>query len=299
MNFRTTSISLLISDGETTGTAFVPPGDDVAASVGCSSETSACLRALPASALTAVEPGILFPFVDGTLLTQTPAEAFASGQFNRVPVIHGMNHDEWSAAVEGEYDFGIGPLTDAEYPDAVAALFGDSVDNPFIQFLVDTEYPLSNYPPPPGVVSAPLALTALGTDVVYACPARNADLLLSQYVPTYAYEFNDENAPPAQSAVPGLTFPLGATHGAEIQYLFSLEGLSGPFTPAQQQLSNTMIGYWTQFAKTGNPNSPGAPTWSQYTAGGSFESLLPPAPVLESDASFDTDHKCSSLWDTF
>ena len=178
----------------------------------------------------------------------------------------------------------------------MAALFGDSVDNPFVQFLVDTEYPLSNYPPPPGVVSAPLALGALGTDWAFACPARNADLLLSQYVPTYAYEFNDENAPPAQSAVPGLTFPLGADHGAEIQYLFSLKGV-GPFTPGQQQLSDAMINYWTQFAKTGDPNSPDAPVWSQYTAGGSFESLLPPAPVPEPDASFDTDHKCSSFWD--
>jgi len=290
-----------LATGETTGTVFVPPGDDVAAGFGCSSpgetasETSKCLRALPASALVAVEPGTLFPLVDGTLLTQTPAQAFANGQFNRVPVINGTNHDEWRAFVEGEYDFGIGPLTDAEYPAAVAALFGDSVDNPFVQFLVDTEYPLSNYPPPPGVVSAPLALGALGTDWAFACPARNADLLLSQYVTTYAYEFNDENAPPAQSAVPGLTFPLGAVHGAEIQYLFSVK--FGPFTPAQQQLSDAMINYWTQFAKTGNPNSPGAPTWPQYTAGGSFESLLPPAPLPESDASFDTDHNCSSFWD--
>jgi len=290
-----------LETGETTGTVFVPPGDSVAAGFGCSSpgetsiETSKCLRGLSASALVAVEPFGLFPFVDGTLLTQTPAQAFADGQFNRVPVIHGTNHDEWRAFVEGEYDFGVGPLTDAEYPAAVAALFGDSVSDPFVQFLVDTEYPLSNYPPPPGVVSAPLALGALGTDWAFACPARNADLLLSQYVPTYAYEFNDENAPPAQSAVPGLTFPLGADHGAEIQYLFSLK--FGPFTPAQQQLSDAMINYWTQFAKTGNPNSPGAPTWSQYTAGGSFESLLPPAPVPEPDASFDTDHKCSSFWD--
>ena len=178
----------------------------------------------------------------------------------------------------------------------MAALFGDSVDNPFVQFLVDTEYPLSNYPPPPGVVSAPLALGALGTDWAFACPARNADLLLSQYVPTYAYEFNDENAPQGPLP-PGLTFPLGADHGTEIFYLFNLEAVLGPFTPAQQQLSDAMINYWTQFAKTGNPNSPGAPIWSQYTAGGSFESLLPPAPVPEPDASFDTDHKCSSFWD--
>jgi para-nitrobenzyl esterase len=80
-----------LATGETIGTAFVPPGDSVVASVGCSSssETSKCLRSVPASTLVAVQPGLLFPFVDGTLLTQTPDEAFASGQFNRVPVIHG------------------------------------------------------------------------------------------------------------------------------------------------------------------------------------------------------------------
>jgi|SRR5579859_7673654 len=58
------------------------------------------------------------------------------------------------------------------------------------------------------------------------------------------------------------------------------------FTADEQAPSNAMIGYWTRFAKTGNPNSAGAPTWSQYGAGGSFESLVAPAPVPESDASF-------------
>ncbi len=87
-----------LATGESTGTAFVPAGDSVAAGFGCSGspgETSKCLRDLSAPALVAIQAGILYPFVDGTLLTQTPGEAFASGQFNRVPVIHGTNHDEW------------------------------------------------------------------------------------------------------------------------------------------------------------------------------------------------------------
>ena len=291
-----------LATGATTGTGFVPPGDSVVASVGCSSQTlpsqtAQCLRGVPASALVAVEPGIAFPFVDGTLLTQTPGEAFASGQFNRVPVISGTNHDEWRLFLASQYDLGVGPLTDAEYPAAVAAFFGLPETNSFVQFIINTEYPLSNYPPPPGDVSAPLALGALGTDVIFACPARNADGFLSQYVTTYAYEFNDENAPPTQAqAGPVLSFPLGAYHTAELQYLF-YNYTGYPLTPAQIELSDTMIGYWTQFAKTGNPNSPGAPAWSSYSVGGSFESLLPPTPMPESDASFDADHKCSSFWD--
>jgi para-nitrobenzyl esterase len=118
-------------------------------------------------------------------------------------------------------------------------------------------------------------------------------------VPTYAYEFHDETAPPF---FPPLSFPLGDSHFIEVQYLFDLKAffrIAPTFTPDQQALSNTMIGYWTQFAKTGNPNSEGAPTWSKYSAGGSFESLVAPTPVAESDTSFDTDHKCSGFWDPF
>jgi para-nitrobenzyl esterase len=60
-----------------------------------------------------------------------------------------------------------------------------------------------------------------------------------------------------------------------------------------------MIGYWTQFAKTGNPNLVGTPSWPEYGATARFQSLVAPTPAPESDSSFDTDHKCSSFWDTF
>ena len=71
-----------------------------------------------------------------------------------------------------QYDFGSGPLTDGGYPDAVAALIGAPVSDPFVQLLVNVLYPLTNYPPPTGVMSAPLALGALGTDLLFSCPAR-------------------------------------------------------------------------------------------------------------------------------
>ena len=87
----------------------------------------------------------------------------------------------------------------------------------------------------------------------FVCPARNADLSLSQYVRTYVYEFNDKTA---QSFLPPLSFPPGDMHFIEVQYLFDLEaiGISPTFTADQKKLSDAMILYWTQFAKTGNPN---------------------------------------------
>ena len=97
------------------------------------------------------------------------------------------------------------------------------------------------------------------------------------------------------------TFPLGAYHFSEVQYLFDLDerffGFN-PFTPEQQDLSNSMISYWTNFAASGDPNSASLPVWSPYSsATDQFQSLVPPTPVAES--TFDSDHKCSALWNTF
>jgi para-nitrobenzyl esterase len=282
--------------GETIGTAVVPSGSAIATSVGCTTHHNAkCLRAVPAATLIGLEPMAVHPFVDGTVLTQTPGAAFASGEFNRVPLISGSAHDEYRYFVAEQYDLKSGPLMDADYPTAVGLLVRQAADSPMVQSLVNTEYPLTNYLPPMGYsVSAPLALGALGTDFMFACSVRNANLSLASYVPVYAYEFNDENAP---SVFPPLSFPPGDCHTIELQYLFVTDPT--PLMGDEITLSDTMIGYWTQFAKTLNPNSSGAPMWPQYGVGGSIESLLSPTPDTETDAGFESDHQCSSYWNTF
>src|SRR5208337_2488530 len=272
--------------GATTGTAQVPAGDAVAAIFSCT--TSSCLRTVPAASLVAVQAGTLYPFVDGTLLTQTIGAAFAGGEFNQVPVISGTNHDEWRIFVAEQYGLGILLATLGEYDAAEFALWG-----PFLAATVDGLYPDS----PANDVNGPEALGASGTDGIFACPARNADQLLSQFVTTFTYEFNDENAPPAQSSIPGLTFPLGAYHSAELQYLFVLDGVPAPFTLAQEKLSEAMVTYWTQFAKNLDPNSFSQPLWSPYsTSTDEFQSLIPPTPVVET--TFAADHLCG-FWDSF
>jgi para-nitrobenzyl esterase len=288
-----------LSEGETAGAAgSTPSGDSVATALGCpgtTAATAACLRGVSANAVVALNPATAYPFVDGTILTQTPTEAFASGEFNQVPVISGGNHDEWRFFVAGQYDFTGHPLvTTADYDKAVLALWGTPLN-----FFVESLYPLSNYGGSPGI-----ALGASGTDGIFACPERNSVKSLSQFVTTYAYEFNDENAPPAQSLFGGfLTFPLGAYHTAELQYLFNGDffGLpEAPLAPDQEKLSAAMIGYWTRFAATGNPNSADEPAWPTYTATtDEFQSLVPPTPVTETSGSFDKDHFCTLLWNAF
>ena len=281
-----------LAQGETTGSASVPSGAAIADSVGCTNQTASCLRAVAAATMVAKEPFPLYPFVDGALLTQTISAAFVSGEFNHVPVISGTNHDEYRLFVALDYDLVGNPiLTSAEYDTAVNALWGSTLAPAVIAF-----YPFASYP------FGGEALGASGTDGLFSCPALKVDQSLSKLVPTYAYEFNDENAPPSQSAFGGLlTFPLGAYHSAELQYLFpgiDVFGLPVTLSPEQKQLSQAMVSYWTHFAKTGDPNSPAEPFWSPYsTSTAEFQSLIPPTPVVESN--FDTSHRCSAFWDTF
>jgi para-nitrobenzyl esterase len=278
---------------ETTGSATVPSGASIADGLGCTSQTAECLREVPAATIVEGEPFPLFPFVDGAVLVQTIDAAFAIGDFNRVPIISGVNHDEHRLFVALNYDLaGNAILTSADYQGAVTDLWGLSLQAP-----VSALYPFSSYP------SGGEALSASGTDGIFSCPLWKANQSLSKFVATYWYEFNDYNAPPSQSLFGGLlTFPLGAYHTAELQYLFKNADFFGlpqaPLSRNQMKLSNAMIDYWTQFAKTGNPNSSGEPVWLPNSGpSDEFQSLIPPIPVVEH--SFDVAHHCSTFWDTF
>ena len=134
-----------------------------------------------------------------------------------------------------------------------------------------------------------------------ACPARFADELASPFVPTFAYEFNDEKAP--QNFLPPVSFPYGASHASEIQYIFPFANPSGvglnlaqtPLNTDQQKLSDRMVGYWTEFAKSGQPNGNGSPHWPEFERGRQvMQSLVPPTPTTETN--FATAHQCA-FWD--
>jgi para-nitrobenzyl esterase len=152
--------------------------------------------------------------------------------------------------------------------------------------VVAKEYPLSSYSSPA------VALGAVGTDAIFACPALVAEKDLSKYTPTYAYEFNDENAP--NRSLPSFGFPYGAAHTFELQYLFDLDNTAYPGTLSgpQQQLAQAMKQDWTNFAKVGVPAS----GWPRFTASDQRAlSLVPPRPQLETD--YAAEHHCS-FWST-
>ena len=59
-----------------------------------------------------------------------------------------------------------------------------------------------------------------------------------------------------------------------------------------------MMGYWTRFAATGNPNGGGAPNWPAFGGGQpQLQELVPKATAPEAEAVFATAHQCA-FWAT-
>jgi para-nitrobenzyl esterase len=271
-----------LATGEAQGSAY-------ATAVGCPGQDLACLRAVPVAGLLAKQSTsatAYMPRVDGVVLPMSIGPALASGQFTRVPVIEGSTHDEFRLFVASLFELRGIPVTAATYPALIAAVLGVP---PAVVPLVMAQYPLANYPSPA------IALAAIGTDAAFACNTFAAARSLAQYVPTYAYEFNDPNTPMA--TLPPVSFPYGAYHTGELQYLFDVRpNFPAPsFTPAQEQLSGAMQSYWTQFSRNGDPNSGATPIWPAYQpfAANDFQRLAPASPAPFSSFVFLADHKCA------
>ena len=54
---------------------------------------------------------------------------------------------------------------------------------------------------------------------------------------------------------------LGAEHGGELEYLFGNKPVEHAWDAKDRAVSKLMGDYWVRFAKTGDPNGGGAPTW--------------------------------------
>jgi para-nitrobenzyl esterase len=273
-----------LADGESQGTTL-------ADTLGCSDQSAECLRGVTVDDILANQPLGLqtaSPVVDGVVLPTDLRTAFTSGNFNRVPLIEGTNHDEMRLFVALLFDLQGGPLTAAGYANGISALLGVPAG---IANVLAGQYPVANYPSPD------LALSALATDAAFACNAFTVNRTVGGRVPVYAYEFADENAP--ATLLPPVSFPYGAAHAFELNYLFTLpQAFPQAFTPEQQTLSDTMVGYWTRFARTGKPAARRAPRWPRYdlNLNPSFLSLRTPAPLVLGQSSFRGDHKCA-FWD--
>lgn len=227
-------------------------GERFARAIGCADapDVLACLRSKTVQEILNTLPGeasILstaekWDFtVDGYALPDSPGRALESGNFNTVPLIAGTTGNE-ASIFTGKFNI----TTPAQYEAFVRAFFKENADE------VLALYPVSAYPSPKA------ALDALISDISFVCPTRRFTRAVAKHQPkTFLYHFTYVTRVGAQLG-------LGAFHGSEIPFVFG--NLANP-TPQERALSDAMMTYWTNFAKSGDPNDGTLPTWPAYTLG--------------------------------
>jgi len=265
-------------------------GTNFGVAAGCPTQTADCLRALPVTTVltnsaTLQASGSTSPTVDNEVLTRTIADALATGNYNKVPVIEGTNAHEYSPFSAYTIDTVLGrPMNAAEYPTFINETFGTTLGAAVL-----ATYPLNDNETPAQTFDNVL------TDAVFSCNARQAAQLMQAAGATvYTYEFADANAP-VVFVLPPRAEGFGAYHAAEVQYVFPAPRTivyGAPFDAAQTSLSNAMVSYWSQFAWTGNPDGTGMPTWPLYTATNDTYLTLAPG-AIATTTEVAAQHKCA------
>jgi para-nitrobenzyl esterase len=177
------------------------------------------------------------PIVDGVEIPDQPRFLYEAGAFSQVPVVIGSTRDEGWTWVNRSFPSSITP---DQYEGTVGTEFG--ADAPAIL----AAYPAADFPSPKD------ALVRLVGDVEYTCEARRiARLIERTKTPVYLYSFDRE----IDTVVPDRV-----AHGMEVNFVFGND-YGPPLFPAYAltgedlTLSQTIGGYWTRFAATGDPNT--------------------------------------------
>lgn len=218
--------------------------------LGCEADTVACLRKKTPDELIAKATGggigggeLGFgPNIDGYAVPAPPQQMLLDGPANDVPYLMGANADEATL-----FTSSLMLNTAAEYEAAVRTL------NPILADKLLEIYPASAFATPKA------AYNALLGDALFVCPARNTAAGLAPRKPTYLYHFT-------HVTTFGKTYNLGSFHASELWFVFGNFALPLAVPSADEKaISQAMGDYWTNFAKTGDPNGGTAVAWPKYT----------------------------------
>jgi para-nitrobenzyl esterase len=189
------------------------------------------------------------PAIDGQIVIQAPNEAYASGKFNKVPVMIGATSADLGFSTAHTIDEALAPFGAANKAKALAA-----------------------YDPDKKGVLKDIAWS-VGMDKVMVEPSRlTVQLFSKQGLPAYEFRFSHVAAAAAAAfeKSPMAQFMMkGAQHASEVPYVFDTVGEVIPGAmPADVAVGKVMSAYWVNFAKTSDPNKPSleasAPQWPSY-----------------------------------
>jgi para-nitrobenzyl esterase len=205
------------------------------------------------------------PTVDGYVLPKSPEAVYAADEELKVPLLAGWNADEIRAGVV------LGP----QRPTAKG--FAGQVHE---QFGPAAEEILKVYPAASDAEAVDSAADMAGDKFLVYETWKWIDLhTKTSGAPVYRYRF-DRKIPVAPgtkvNGVPATAEDVGARHAGEIEYVFgALDSVPNvTWTEADRKLSDQMTTYWSNFARTGDPNGPGLPPWPRFTGQGNGPQVM-------------------------
>jgi para-nitrobenzyl esterase len=229
-------------------------GASLGAGVGCSGPGAlACLRAKPAAELMRspdVVAGRGFDLsVDGQFMPDQPRALYDAGQIAKVPFLLGSNTDEGTLFLPA-----MRPTTEPQYLAILNGLFGATAAQ--VADLYSLDKFTGALPNPPEA-----ALARVIGDSRLVCPTFDTAVRAAQ-AGSAVFMYNFDIPVPSAALPAGLH--LGATHGAELTSVFGTSPLFAG--DAQGRTASELIQrYWTNFARTGDPNAGSDPAWPAFS----------------------------------
>jgi para-nitrobenzyl esterase len=198
------------------------------------------LRGAPAAAGANVPQIELTPILDGRLITETAESAYKAKRQSRVPLLAGSN----SADTAGN------------------RIKATTRDEFFARFGRWSAQAKAAYDPD-GSTELATMVSRANDDFGQAEPARfAANAFASNGSPAWLYRFSYVASAMRER------MRAGAPHGGEIAFVFGTLGTGpGPAsTPSPEDLAVSRMAqsYWVNFARAGDPNGAGLPTWPRH-----------------------------------